>query len=183
MDTTTLEPVIEVKNLNKTFRKQNTGNRNLLLTLFSKKEKLKVLNDINFEVYPGEFLGIVGRNGSGKSTLLRIIMGTLKGDKGTEVKVRGKMIRMALGMGFDQNLTARQNIYLNGTVLGLSFKKIGELFHAIIDFAELSNFIDTPIKYYSSGMKSRLAFSIAIHAEADIFLMDEFFGGVGDESF
>ena len=90
---------------------------------------------------------------------------------------------MALGMGFDANLTARDNIYINGSVLGLTFAEIGDIFHEIIEFSELEKFVDTPVKHFSSGMKSRLTFSIAMHADADIFLIDEFFGGVGDESF
>jgi ABC-2 type transport system ATP-binding protein len=85
------------------------------------------------------------------------------------------MIRLALGMGFDAELSARQNTYLNASLLGLTFKKIGEIFPSIFKFAELENFIDTRIKYYSTGMRSRLAFAIAVHAQADIFLMDEFF--------
>ena len=93
------------------------------------------------------------------------------------------MIRLALGMGFDGNLSARDNIYINGSILGLTFKRIGLIFDDIIGFAELEDFVDLPVKKYSSGMLSKLKFSIAIHAEADIFLMDEFFGGVGDESF
>ena len=104
-------------------------------------------------------------------------------DEGSHIHTEGKIIRLALGMGFDVDLTARDNIYLNGTILGLSFKQIGEKFEEIIEFAELEDFIDTPIKFYSSGMRSRLSFAIAIHAEADIFLIDEFFGSVGDIGF
>jgi len=145
--------------------------------------ELKALQDINFEVQQGEFFGLVGRNGSGKSTLLNLLIGSIRPDKGSIIKTRGKMIRLALGMGFDGNLSARDNIYINGTILGLTFKRIGLIFDDIIGFAELEDFVDLPLKKYSSGMLSKLKFSIAIHAEADIFLMDEFFGGVGDESF
>ena len=110
-------------------------------------------------------------------------MGAFSSDEGSEILVNGRMMRLALGMGFDKNLTARDNIYVNGTILGLSFKEIGKKFDQIVEFSGTAKFIDTPIKYFSSGMKSRLSFSIAIHANADIFLIDEFFGGVGDLNF
>lgn len=126
--------------------------------------------------------GIIGKNGSGKSTLLRMIMGAILPDKG-EIITKGSIIRLALGLGFDQNLSARDNIYVNGSVLGLSFKEIGEIFDHILEFSDLEEFVDTPIMYYSSGMKSRLSFAIAVHANAEIFLIDEFFGGVGDADF
>ena len=92
-------------------------------------------------------------------------------------------MRLSLGLGFNPELTARQNIYTNASIMGLSFKRIGEEFHNIIRFAEIEDFVDTQIKYFSSGMITRLSFSIALHAQADIFLMDEFFGGVGDVKF
>jgi len=126
---------------------------------------------------------IIGRNGSGKSTLLNMIMQTLRPDKGGHIYTKGKMMKLSIGMGFDPNLTGRENIYINGAVLGLSFKKIGKKFDEIFDFAELENFMDTKVKHYSKGMKARLAFAVAVHAEADIFLFDEFFGGVGDLRF
>ncbi len=179
---------IEVQNLSKTFDYLDDNNasvRDSIYNLFKRKNKkqLKAVTNISFKLQKGEFLGIVGRNGSGKSTLLKLLIGALKPDKGSEVKSTGRIIRLALGMGFDPNLTARDNIYINGAVLGLSFKKIGEVFDEIINFSELDKFVDTPVKHFSTGMKSRLTFSIAMHAEADIFLIDEFFGGVGDESF
>ena len=161
--------------------------RDRFTKIFTKEAKIikeiKALQDINFAVNKGEFFGIVGRNGSGKSTLLNLLIGSIRPDKGSVIKTRGKMIRLALGMGFDPNLSARDNIYVNGTILGLTFKRIGLIFDDIIGFAELEDFVDLPVKKYSSGMLSKLKFAIAIHAEADIFLMDEFFGGVGDESF
>ncbi len=183
------EKVIEVRDLSKTFsiREESvTSIRNLILNfkrLKTKKHLVHALRDINFDVKKGEIVGIIGRNGSGKSTLLNLIMGSLKPDPGSTIETRGRMIRLALGMGFDPNLSARHNIYVNGSILGLTFKQIGHIFYDIIDFADLRDFIDTPLKFYSSGMKSRLAFAIAVNARADIFLMDEFFGGVGDASF
>ena len=181
--------VIRAQNLYKTFtvrEKTVRSLRGLVLNFRDfqhKKHTIPALRDINFEVKQGEIIGIIGRNGSGKSTLLNLIIGSMRPDKGSILHTRGRIIRLALGMGFDPNLSARHNIYVNGSILGLTFKRIGQIFHDIIAFADLEDFVDTPIKFYSSGMRSRLAFSIAVYAEADIFLMDEVFGGVGDEQF
>ena len=146
------------------------------------KKKIEVLKDVNLEVEKGQFVGIIGRNGSGKSTLLKLIIGAIKADKGS-IKSYGKIIRLALGLGFDPNLNAEDNVYVNGSILGLTFRQIGQRFHDIISFAELEEFVNTPIKYYSSGMHTRLAFAVAMHVDTDILLIDEFFGGVGDEGF
>ncbi len=181
--------VIEVKNLSKTFYVKEGSSRTIresVQKIFSKKndvKEIKALQNINFTLDHGEIFGVIGRNGSGKSTLLNCLMGSIHPDAGSEIKVKGKMLRLALGMGFDSNLSARDNIYVNGSILGLSFKRIGLIFDDIIEFAELEQFVDLPVKNYSSGMMAKLKFSIAVHAQADIFLMDEFFGGVGDESF
>lgn len=182
------EVVIKLENINKTFslKEKNTDTiREKILGIFSKNKKrqLKALDNINLEVRKGEFLGIIGRNGSGKSTLLKVIIGAIRPDKGGIVTTNGRIMRMSLAMGFDPNLTARENVYLNATILGLTFREIDSKFDEIIDFAELHNFVDTQVKFFSRGMKSRLAFAVAVHAEADIFLMDEFFGGVGDAKF
>lgn len=177
---------IDIKNLNKTFKISGRGfsfTERLRRKLTSKVNTVHAIKNLNLQVKNGEFLGIIGKNGSGKSTLLKLIIGAMDPDDGSHIRTNGRIIRLALGMGFDPNLTARDNIYLNGTILGLSFKQIGNKFEEIIDFAELDKFIDTPIKFYSTGMKSRLSFAIAIHAEADIFLIDEFFGSVGDLGF
>jgi len=180
---------IKLTNVSKTFQIREKSTNSIrdrainLLSFNNKARNIKALHNINLEIKRGEFFGIIGRNGSGKSTLLKLIMGAFPPDKGGKIYTNGRMIRLALGMGFDPGLSARDNIYVNGSVLGLSFRQIGQKFDEIIDFAELDNFVDTPVKFYSSGMRSRLAFAIAIHAEADIFLMDEFFGGVGDEIF
>ena len=179
---------IRLKNIHKTFTVYERGNDSIRNTVFNflkpkNGRKIEALKGINLEIKKGEFFGIVGRNGSGKSTLLKIIMGAIQPDKGGSVEVNGRMIRLALGMGFDPQLSARDNIYLNASLLGLSFKEVGEKFDEIIAFAELEKFVDTKIQFYSSGMRSRLAFSIAVNADADIFLMDEFFGGVGDIRF
>jgi len=160
--------------------------RQKILNIFNNSNKTKIvkaLNNIELTINAGSVLGIIGRNGSGKSTLLNIIMGSIKPDKAGTVYTKGKMMRLSLGMGVDNSLTARDNIYVNGSVIGLSFKKIGQIFDEIITFAGLENFVDTPVKFYSKGMRQRLLFSIAMHAEADIFLLDEFFGGTGDQDF
>ena len=180
--------VITLKNINKTYKvNQGSGNtiRQKVFNVFSNKaqKKIPALKDVNLNVEEGEVLGIVGRNGSGKSTLMNIILGAIKPDKGGLVNTKGRMIKLSLGIGVDKNMTARENIYLNGSILGLSFKEIGNKFDHIIEFAGLKDFVDTQVKFYSKGMKSRLLFSIAMHAEADIFLLDEFFGGVGDKEF
>ena len=179
--------VLRLKNVSKTFYISDNGSpffkRIAALLLGKGKQEVSALKNINLEIKKGEFIGIIGRNGSGKSTLLKIIMGAIKPNEGALIETTGKMIRLALGIGFDPNLTARDNIYLNGVILGLSFKMIGDRFEEIIDFAELHDFVDTPIRFYSSGMKSRLSFAVAIHADADIFLIDEFFGAVGDGAF
>lgn len=182
------EVVIKLENINKTFnlKEKNADTiRDKVFSIFSsnKKRQLKALNNINLEIRKGEFIGIIGRNGSGKSTLLKVMIGAIRPDKGGIVTINGRIMRMSLAMGFDPNLSARENVYLNATILGLTFKEIDSKFDEIIDFAELHKFVDTQIKYFSRGMKSRLAFAVAVHAEADIFLMDEFFGGVGDANF
>ncbi len=179
---------IELRNLSKTFRIRNGGLSATqkvfnLLRLKAKTKKVHALNNVNLQVKKGEFWGIIGKNGSGKSTLLKILLGAIEPDEGSYVKTEGKMIRLALGMGFDPHLTARDNIYLNGTILGLDFRTIGLKFDEIIDFAEVHDFVDTPLKFYSSGMRSKLSFAVAMHAEAEIILIDEFFGDVGDEAF
>lgn len=181
-----MDIVIRVQNLSKQFTIGRKGNSLLskLHNIFSfEGQKVQALKNVNFDVKKGEVFGIVGRNGSGKSTLIRLLMGSINPDNGGKINTNGRKLRLALGMGFDPNLTARDNIYLNGSILGLTFLEIGKIFNSIIEFAELQDFVDTPIKFFSSGMKSRLSFSIAINAKADILLIDEFFGGVGDVQF
>jgi len=180
--------VVELKNVSKTFNYRDESVSTLkqyFSALFSQKtlKKVHALSDINVTLRKGETLGIIGRNGSGKSTLLNIIMGSIVSDPGGQVTTEGRLLRLALGMGIDRNLSARDNIYVNASILGLSFRKIGSIFQDIIDYADLEDFVDTPVKLFSKGMQQRLLFSIAMYAEADIFLLDEFFGGVGDEDF
>jgi len=147
------------------------------------KKEIQAIKDLNLKIKRGEIFGVIGRNGSGKSTLINIIMGSIPANKGSTITTKGKMMRLSLGIGVDVNLSARDNIYVNGSIIGLSFKTIGAIFNDIIEFAGLDEFVDTPVKFFSKGMKQRLMFSIAMHADADVFLLDEFFGGTGDEDF
>lgn len=182
-----LEPVITLNNVSKTFTVPSSGNEivNSFKSLFNfgRHRKIKALNNVSFTIEKGEVFGIVGANGSGKSTLLNLIMQNYLPDTGSSININGKMIRLTLGMGVDPHLSGRENIYINGSVIGLTFKEISKKYDQIIDFADLKGFEHVAVKYYSKGMKNRLLFSIAIHADADIFLLDEFFGGVGDERF
>ncbi len=145
-------------------------------------EHLHALKDINLEVKRGEFFGIVGRNGSGKSTLLKIIGGIYEPTRG-KVIVNGTLTPfIELGIGFSPNLTGRENVFLNGAILGLSRKEVKKLYPEIVAFAELERFMDQKLKNYSSGMQVRLAFSIAMQAHNDILLIDEVLA-VGDANF
>lgn len=147
-----------------------------------KGQKFNALSDINFKVEKGEFIGIIGKNGSGKSTLLKLIAGIYVPDRG-RIKVNGKIVPfLELGVGFNPDLSARENIFLNGTILGMTRKYLKSKLDEILDFAEIREFADTPIKNFSSGMVVRLAFSIAIQTNADIYLLDEVFA-VGDPGF
>ena len=149
---------------------------------FSYDGKRDVLKDISFEVKKGDFFGIVGRNGSGKSTLLKLISGIYPPDQG-QIKVNGSLVSfIELGVGFNPELTGRENVYLNGAMLGFSRKQVSAMYGDIVDFAELHDFMDQKLKNYSSGMQVRLAFSVAIKAKGDILVLDEVLA-VGDEAF
>lgn len=142
----------------------------------------EALKDISFEVKKGEFFGIVGRNGSGKSTLLKIIAGIYQ-PSGGSVKVDGRLVPfIELGVGFNPELTGRENVYLNGALMGFSSKEIDAMYDDIVKFAELDRFMDQKLKNYSSGMQVRLAFSVATRSKADILLIDEVLA-VGDADF
>ena len=145
-------------------------------------QEFLALKDINLEIKKGEAWGLVGLNGSGKSTLLKLICGILKPYKGS-VEVRGKISPLIeLGAGFDDELTARENIFLNGALLGYNKRFMEENFNNILEFSELQNFIDTPLKNFSSGMRARLGFAVATVAKPDILIVDEVLA-VGDAAF
>lgn len=145
-------------------------------------KKQTVLKDVSFEVHQGEFFGIVGRNGGGKSTLLKLISQIYYPNDG-EIRVHGKLVPfIELGVGFNPELTGRENVYLNGALLGFSREQVDAMYDDIVDFAELDEFMDQKLKNYSSGMQVRLAFSVAIKAQGDILVLDEVLA-VGDEAF
>lgn len=181
------ENAIVVKNLSKRFvipHEKISTLKGAFISFFKKKdyEVFDALKDVSFEVKKGEFFGVIGRNGSGKSTLLKILAGIYVPNKGS-VKINGRISPfLELGIGFNPELSGRDNIYLNGTVLGLTKKQVDEKFNDIVAFSELERFIDQKLKNYSSGMSVRLAFSVAIHANRDILLMDEVLA-VGDSNF
>jgi lipopolysaccharide transport system ATP-binding protein len=145
-------------------------------------EKYNALDEVFLEIKKGEFFGIIGRNGSGKSTLLKILAGIYTPDSGS-VTVNGQVSPfLELGVGFNPELSGKDNIFLNGTILGLTFREIEKKYHKILEFSELERFIHLKVKNYSSGMQVRLAFSVAIHANKEILLMDEVLA-VGDTNF
>ncbi len=177
---------ISVDNVSKLFRlqKQRTF-KELLPALFGGKkvsESFWALRDVNFSVGKGETIGIIGSNGSGKSTLLKMIAGVSKPTKGS-VQVHGKIAPLIeLGAGFHPELTGRENVFLNGIILGMKREEVEKKFKSIVDFAELCDFIDQPVKHFSSGMYLRLAFAVAVHTDPDILLVDEILA-VGDSKF
>ena len=179
---------IKVDNVSKTFilpHEKNNSLKNKIINFTKTKktyEKQHVLDNISFEVKKGEFFGIIGRNGSGKSTLLKILAGIYSSDAGN-VSVYGKLTPfIELGVGFSPELTGRDNVFLNGALLGFSRKEMLSMYDDIVDFAGLEKSMDQKLKNYSSGMQVRLAFSIAIRADTDILVLDEVLA-VGDENF
>lgn len=181
------ETVIKVENVSKTFSVIDGAPTiaGQLSAFFSgqPQRKIEALKNINIEIKKGEFFGIIGHNGSGKSTLLRIMAGTYQPNQNGKVFRQGSFMRLSLGIGFDNELTAHENIFLNASILGLSMKQIRERHDDILKMAGLEDYKHTRVKFFSTGMISRLKFAIAVHADAEIFFMDEFFGGVGDLKF
>ena len=182
------EIAIDVKDLHKSFRLPTERAWGLKQAIFNRLRGIKgfkeqkVLKGLNFQIKKGEFIGIVGRNGSGKSTLLKILSGIYYPEKG-EVTIDGNLIPfIELGVGFNPELTGRENVYLNGALLGFSNKEMEAMYDEIWRFAELEQFQDQKLKNYSSGMQVRLAFSIAIRAKGDILILDEVLA-VGDAEF
>jgi ABC-2 type transport system ATP-binding protein len=182
----TEEVVIKAENVSKVYnlQKQKTF-KEFLPALFSGRDtriKLHALKQVEFEVKRGESLAIMGRNGSGKSTLLKLIAGVTKPSDG-RITVLGNVAPLIeLGAGFHPELTGRENVYLNGSILGFKKKEMDRLYHGIVEFSELREFMDQPVKFYSSGMYMRLAFSVAVAETPDILLVDEILA-VGDDNF
>lgn len=197
-----MKPIIEVKNLSKKYRfgvrqpyyslrDTLTGLAKNPFTLLKQrkideeglvKDEFWALKDISFKVKPGEVIGIIGRNGAGKTTLLKLLSQITPPTRG-EIILRGRVASLLeVGTGFHPELTGRENIFLNGAILGMRQKEIKKRFEQIVDFAEIEKFLDTPVKHYSSGMHMRLAFSVAAHLEPEILLIDEVLA-VGDAQF
>ncbi|MFH0972753.1 MAG: ABC transporter ATP-binding protein, partial [Patescibacteria group bacterium] len=197
-------PIIEVKNISKKYNitHQQGGYvalRDVLTNVFKNpfqfaknkakqaigkagKEEFWALKDINFSVEQGEIIGIIGPNGAGKSTLLKILTQITPPTTG-EIKMRGRVASLLeVGTGFHPELTGRENIFLNGAIMGMTKKEINAKFNDIVEFSGIEKFLDTPVKRYSSGMHVRLAFSVAAHLEPDILLIDEVLA-VGDADF
>jgi len=181
---------IKVDNVSKNFKLphgKNTTIKGAFVNVLKGKrgqtiEVQHALKDISFEIKKGEFFGIVGRNGSGKSTLLKLLAGIYQPSKGN-ISVKGKLVPfIELGVGFNPELTGRENVYLNGALLGFSEEEVRHMYPSIVEFAELEKFMDQKLKNYSSGMQVRLAFAMAIRAQADILLIDEVLA-VGDADF
>lgn len=183
-----MEHAIRVSSVSKSFvlpHERASSVKSAFTRLFRSKkgaETQRALRGISFEIKKGEFFGIVGRNGGGKSTLLKILAGIYQPTRGS-VELRGKLVPfIELGVGFNPELTGRENVFLNGALLGYSRKEVLAMYDDIVQFAELERFMDQKLKNYSSGMQVRLAFSMAIRAEADVLLIDEVLA-VGDADF
>ncbi|MBU6427164.1 ABC transporter ATP-binding protein [Patescibacteria group bacterium] len=199
-----MKPVIEIKSISKSYKISHERGgyialRDVIMNVikspfsfvkekartvagFEKKEEFWALDNINIEINRGDVIGIIGHNGAGKSTLLKILSQITPPTKG-EVIIRGKVgSLLEVGTGFNPELTGRENIFLNGAIIGMTKREISRKFDQIVDFAGISKFLDTPVKYYSSGMYVRLAFSVAAHMEPDILLVDEVLA-VGDAEF
>jgi ABC-2 type transport system ATP-binding protein len=177
---------ISAKQISKTFHISEDSHNTVKHRLFNifnppRRRAVPALKMTSLEIKQGECIGLVGRNGCGKSTLTKVLAGVYPADTGT-IKINGSTMLMNLGVGMSHELTARENIYVSGSVLGLKIKDVDKIFDQIVEFAELQEFIDTKVKFFSSGMMARLGFSIAVNAGADIMFLDEIFA-VGDMKF
>ena len=180
------EIAITARNISKTFHitedSHNTVKHRLFNFFNSQKPKdVEALKTTSLEIRKGECIGLIGRNGSGKTTLTKVLAGVYPTETGN-LKINGSTMLLNIGVGMSHELTARENIYVSASVMGLKIKEVDTIFDKIVDFAELNGFIDTKIKYFSSGMVTRLGFSIAVNAGADIMFLDEIFA-VGDIKF
>lgn len=188
MDDQSSEVAIKVEHVSKVFKlphEKHNSIKSHVVNFYRKRkgyELQQALNDVSFEVKKGDFFGIVGRNGSGKSTMLKMLAGIYVPTDGS-ITTNGTIVPfIELGVGFNPELTGRENVFLNGALLGFNHKEMKEMYQDIVDFAELGKFMDQKLKNYSSGMQVRLAFSIAIRARGDILLLDEVLA-VGDAAF
>ena len=177
---------IEAKNISKTFHITEDSHNTVKHRLFNlfnppRSSRVEAIKRMDFEVRKGECVGLIGRNGCGKSTLTKILAGVYPTDTGY-INIKGSTLLMNLGVGMSHELTARENIYVSASVLGMKIREIDSIFDKIIEFAELEEAVDRKIKFFSSGMLARLGFSIAINAGADVMFLDEIFA-VGDVKF
>ena len=182
-----MDPRIEIAGVTKEFTLRHRRSLKELAVAAVRKQDLgintfKALDDVTFDVHQGETVALLGFNGSGKSTLLKLISGVLRPDGG-RIRTRGRVAGLIeVGAGFHPDLTGRENIFLNGAILGMTKKQIEDAYESIVEFSEIPDFMDTEVKFYSSGMFLRLAFAVAVHSDPEVFLIDEILA-VGDEPF
>ena len=182
-----MDPRIEIAGVTKEFTLRHRRSLKELAVAAVRKQDLgintfKALDDVTFDVHQGETVALLGFNGSGKSTLLKLISGVLRPDGG-RIRTRGRVAGLIeVGAGFHPDLTGRENVFLNGAILGMTKKQIEDAYESIVEFSEIPDFMDTEVKFYSSGMFLRLAFAVAVHSDPEVFLIDEILA-VGDEPF
>jgi len=182
-----MDPRIEIAGVTKEFTLRHRRSLKELAVAAVRKQDLgintfKALDDVTFDVHQGETVALLGFNGSGKSTLLKLISGVLRPDGG-RIRTRGRVAGLIeVGAGFHPDLTGRENVFLNGAILGMTKKQIEDAYDSIVEFSEIPDFMDTEVKFYSSGMFLRLAFAVAVHSDPEVFLIDEILA-VGDEPF
>jgi ABC-type polysaccharide/polyol phosphate transport system ATPase subunit len=183
---TTSDPVVSFQSVSKTYRYRDVQTLKEFLPKFLRREDkpstFNALDNVSFSIGQGETVALVGTNGSGKSTALKIVAGVTRPSSGTATVIGRVAPLLQLGAGFHPDLTGRENVFLNGCILGLTDEEIAAAIPDIISFAEIEQFIDSPVKHYSSGMYLRLAFSVAVHAQPDILIIDEALS-VGDLAF
>ena len=182
-----MDPRIEIAGVTKEFTLRHRRSLKELAVAAVRKQDLgintfKALDDVTFDVHQGETVALLGFNGSGKSPLLKLISGVLRPDGG-RIRTRGRVAGLIeVGAGFHPDLTGRENVFLNGAILGMTKKQIEGAYDSIVEFSEIPDFMDTEVKFYSSGMFLRLAFAVAVHSDPEVFLIDEILA-VGDEPF
>ena len=182
-----MDPRIEIAGVTKEFTLRHRRSLKELAVAAVRRQDLgintfKALDDVTFDVHEGETVALLGFNGSGKSTLLKLISGVLRPDGG-RVRTRGRVAGLIeVGAGFHPDLTGQENVFLNGAILGMTKKQIEDAYDSIVEFSEIPDFMDTEVKFYSSGMFLRLAFAVAVHSDPEVFLIDEILA-VGDEPF